>query len=106
MKRAILHKGFALVDIFQPCVSFNKVHTFKWFKENTYALPGDYDPTDRALAFMKAIEEEPFPLGVLYESSHRDTFEDNLRVYAHNRAPLHTRSVDMERVKGELLKRK
>ena len=36
MKKAILHKGFALVDIFQPCDSFNKKNTFKWFDENSY----------------------------------------------------------------------
>jgi 2-oxoglutarate ferredoxin oxidoreductase subunit beta len=105
MKRAILHKGFSLVDIFQPCVSFNKTQTFKWFKEHTYALPGDYDSSDRAAAFKKAIEEDPFPLGVLYESNHRYTFEENLRVYAKDRTPLHGRSVDIDRVKGELLRR-
>ncbi len=38
MKKAIRHKGFALVDIFQPCVSFNKVNTFQWFKDNTCTL--------------------------------------------------------------------
>ena len=41
--KAILHKGYALVDIFQPCVSFNKVNNYKWFKENTYYLDEDYD---------------------------------------------------------------
>ena len=38
LKKAITHKGYALVDIFQPCVSFNKINTYKWFKENTYYL--------------------------------------------------------------------
>ncbi len=63
MKKAIRHKGFALVDIFQPCVSFNKINTFQWFKDNTYSLPADYDAADRAGAFKKALEEEPFPVG-------------------------------------------
>ncbi len=38
LKKAITHKGFALVDIFQPCISYNKVNTYEWFKENTYYL--------------------------------------------------------------------
>src|SRR3989344_6379295 len=32
IKKAIQHKGFALVDIFQPCVVYNKVNTYPWFK--------------------------------------------------------------------------
>lgn len=105
MKKAILHKGFALVDIFQPCVSFNKINTFKWFKENTYDLAPDYDPSDRSLAFKKAIEEEPFPLGILYESSHRNTFEENLGVYKTDKTPLYARKIDREGIEAELRKK-
>ena len=61
MKRAIRHEGFALVDIFQPCVSFNKQNTFQWFKENTYALEPEYKADNRAAAFARALEELPFP---------------------------------------------
>eukprot|EP00831_Metopus_contortus_P052827 TRINITY_DN44375_c0_g1_i1.p1 TRINITY_DN44375_c0_g1~~TRINITY_DN44375_c0_g1_i1.p1 ORF type:complete len:175 (-),score=30.44 TRINITY_DN44375_c0_g1_i1:2-526(-) len=75
MKQAIAHKGFALVDIFQPCVSFNKINTFKWFNENTYYLPEDFDNSDRVKSFEKALEEGPYPLGVIYKSNHRKTFE-------------------------------
>jgi len=38
LKEAIKHKGFALVDIFQPCISFNKQNTYSWFKEKTFYL--------------------------------------------------------------------
>lgn len=103
MKRAILHPGFALVDIFQPCVSFNKVNTFQWFKENTYRLPADYDPSDRVTAFAKAIEEEPFPLGVIYESGHRLPFEASLDVYKGDKTPLYRRKRDMKAVEKEIL---
>ncbi|HNS32586.1 MAG TPA: thiamine pyrophosphate-dependent enzyme [bacterium] len=66
IKEAVAHKGFSLVDILQPCVTFNKVNTYKWFKENTY-YPGDgYDPYDREMAFKRAIETEKLPLGVIY----------------------------------------
>lgn len=105
MKRAIQHKGFALVDIFQPCVSFNKKNTFKWFKENTYYLDDSWDPSDRAASFAKALEEEPFPLGVIYESHHRDTFEENLSVYKNDPRPLFQRTRSGAAIEKEMLSR-
>ncbi|MBN1939368.1 MAG: 2-oxoacid ferredoxin oxidoreductase [Candidatus Aminicenantes bacterium] len=102
MKKAILHKGFAMVDIFQPCVSFNKTNHFKWFKENTYDLAADYDPSDRVGAFKKSLEEEPFPLGIIYQNDSRKTFEENLAVYETNGLPLYRREVDMKMVEAEI----
>lgn len=102
MKKAILHKGFALVDIFQNCVSFNKINTFKWFKDNTYYLPHDYDPSDRSAAFKKSLEEEPFPLGIIYKSDHRSTFEENLSVYENDSTPLYKRDVDFKLIVEEI----
>ncbi|UZJ40385.1 thiamine pyrophosphate-dependent enzyme [Prosthecochloris sp. SCSIO W1101] len=80
IKQAIAFKGFAVVDIFQPCVIFNKENTYQWFKDNTYYLPGDYDPSDRKLAFEKAIETEKFPLGVIYRQIGRELYEDMLGI--------------------------
>lgn len=102
MKQAILHKGFALVDIFQPCVSFNKINTFKWFRENTYRIPDDYDPSDRVEAFKKSLEEEPFPLGIIYKSGHRKTFEECIDVYKSDKRPLYMREVDRNKVVSEI----
>ncbi len=69
MKQAIEYDGYALVDILQPCVSFNKVNTFAWYRERVYKLEADYDPTDKAAAFMKAEEYcDRIPLGVLYRA--------------------------------------
>ena len=106
MKRAILHKGLSLVDIFQPCVSFNKVNTLQWFKANTYALPADYDPSDRGAAFAKALEEQPFPLGVLYESPERASFEESSPAYREDKRPLRERSRDPERLKAAILEKR
>lgn len=88
LKEAISHKGFALVDIFQPCVSFNKVNTYSWFKENTYYLDGSHDPHDKTVAFQKATEGEKLPLGVFYKNSEKLTFEENVGVYRQNKTPL------------------
>jgi 2-oxoglutarate/2-oxoacid ferredoxin oxidoreductase subunit beta len=102
MKRAIKHRGFAIVDIFQPCVSFNKVNTFAWFKEHTCALPDGYNPADRAAALVKAQEEEPFPLGVIYESESRKPFEDYLAVYEKDPRPLYERTREVRAIEQEL----
>lgn len=106
MKRAIAHKGFALVDIFQPCVSFNKLNTLQWFKANTYALAEDYDRHDRAAAFAKALEEMPFPLGVLYESDERKTFEETLPAYREDKSELRDRFHDHALLKRAVLEKR
>jgi 2-oxoglutarate/2-oxoacid ferredoxin oxidoreductase subunit beta len=69
MKQAIMHKGFALLDIFQPCVTYNKVNTYEWFKERVYLLDASYDPADRVRAFAKSLEfGDRIPLGVIYRN--------------------------------------
>lgn len=78
MKQAILHKGFALLDILQPCVTFNKINTYQWYKERIYKLGPDYDPTDIMKAFEKALEwGDRIPIGVIYRNE-RPTFEEVL----------------------------
>ena len=100
IKAAILHRGYSLVDIFQPCVSFNKVNTYKWFKENTYVLE-DFPETrnDRGKAMELALAGPPFPLGILYrEKGDRPTFEDHLAAYRETREPLWRRTPPLERI--------
>lgn len=67
MKEAISYKGYALVDILQPCVSFNKTNTFGWYRERVYDLDEAYDAGDKAAAMVKAMEfGDKIPLGILY----------------------------------------
>lgn len=87
IKQAIQHKGFALVDIFQPCVTFNKVNTFQWYKENSYWIE-NHDPYDQSAAFKLAIEGPPYPLGVLYINE-KPTFEERMPVINKNKKPLY-----------------
>lgn len=65
------HQGFSIVDVLQPCQTFNKVYTHAFFQANTYQLPDDYDRSDKSTAFSKALEwgTEPnsIPLGVFYQ---------------------------------------
>jgi len=93
--QAIEHNGYALVDIFQPCVTFNRLNTFQWFKEHTYYLD-DHDPSDRQKAFEKATETEKLPLGVFYTSPQKPSFEENIGTYEEKQIPLYQRDLDKE----------
>ncbi|MHA1410407.1 MAG: thiamine pyrophosphate-dependent enzyme [Candidatus Odinarchaeia archaeon] len=98
LKKAIKHKGYALVDILQPCVTYNKINTFKWFREHTYYLDETYEPVDRVNAFKKAIETEKLPIGIFYMNNKRKTFEENIRVYENDDTPLFRREVNKIRL--------
>jgi 2-oxoglutarate ferredoxin oxidoreductase subunit beta len=103
LKKAITHRGFALVDVFQSCVTFNKVNTYRWFKDNTYYLPDDYDPTDRAAAFAKALETEKRPLGVIYVSPHsKPIFHEAVGAYATDPTPLYARELDWGKLRAAI----
>ncbi|WP_045216433.1 2-oxoacid:ferredoxin oxidoreductase subunit beta [Desulfonatronovibrio magnus] len=77
IKQAARHPGFSLVDIMQPCVSFNKVNTFAWYKERCYE-PEAHDPHDWSQAMNLAVQwGEKIPVGVIFKGD-RPTFEDQL----------------------------
>ena len=78
LKEAINHKGYALIDILQPCVTFNKINTFKWYKDRVYYLDEAYDPTDKIAAFIKAQEfgDEGIPAGIIYKELGKATYHD------------------------------
>lgn len=70
IKKAILHQGFSLVNVLQPCVSFNKINTYEFYKKRIYYLPEDKDNSnlDEALIIARSQENEKwFPVGVLYQ---------------------------------------
>ncbi|MBN1332899.1 MAG: 2-oxoacid ferredoxin oxidoreductase [Synergistales bacterium] len=97
---AIQHKGYALVDIFQPCVSFNKVNTYQWFREHTYYLGEEHDPSDRKKALYLSISEGKYPLGIIYRSLERKTFEENQPFYKDGYEPFYRRSVDLDKLRN------
>jgi 2-oxoglutarate ferredoxin oxidoreductase subunit beta len=84
IKEGIQHNGFALIDILQPCVSFNRVNTFKWYSERVYKIDADsqYDAEDRLNAFQKAQEwGHKIPIGVFYRNQ-RPTLEEQIPAIA------------------------
>lgn len=88
IKQAILHKGYALIDILQPCVTFNKVNTYQWYRENTYLLPDNYDPTNREHAFKIATDTNKLALGVIYKNPNKPVFEEQLTPYRNDKTPI------------------
>lgn len=84
IKTGIQHKGFALIDILQPCVSFNRINTFKWYSDRVYEIDSDstYDTKDRLNAFQKAQEwGDKIPIGIIYRNQ-RSTLEKQIPAIA------------------------
>jgi 2-oxoglutarate ferredoxin oxidoreductase subunit beta len=79
IEAAVKHRGFALIDILQPCVSFNHRNTFPWYKERVYKVEDEgHDPTDKAAAFELSQEwGDRIPIGVIYQQE-RPVYEDTL----------------------------
>jgi 2-oxoglutarate/2-oxoacid ferredoxin oxidoreductase subunit beta len=77
IKQAIEHRGFSIVEVMSPCVTYNKINTYAWFKENVENLAerDGYAPADRLAAFDALTRAGDIPLGVIYREE-RPTFED------------------------------
>ena len=93
IQRGVQHKGFALIDVLQPCVSFNHVNTYSWYNQRCYEIGSDHDPTDRSSA-IKLAEQwgEKIPIGVVY-MNHRPSFESHFP--ALQQGPLAAHPVDV-----------
>ena len=91
------HKGYSFIDIFQPCVVFNKINTYEWFEEKTYYLDKKHNPANKKLALEKAFETEKLPLGIFYKEE-RETYEDKLLVYKKTKTPLFKRKHNLKKV--------
>jgi len=79
IKQGIKHRGAALIDIMSPCVSFNKVNTFKWYKDRARPIGSEHDPTDFQTALKLAMHsEDEIATGVYYRVE-RPVFGDHMR---------------------------
>lgn len=80
IQQSLAHRGFSLIDILQPCVSFNKINTFAWYKKRCYELPEEYDPTNWETAVKTACEwGDKIPIGIIYKND-RKTFDEHFPV--------------------------
>jgi len=81
MVAALRHRGgFTLLDILQPCVTFNRVNTYRWYKDRARKIGESHDPADRRAALELAFKwGDEIPIGILYRSE-RPSFESRLDV--------------------------
>ena len=90
----VRYRGFSLIDILQPCVSFNHINTWQWYRKRVYKLDNSYNPRDGTTAFQKALEwGEKIPIGIIY-TEERSTYEENNPKI--NEKPLKERSHDIK----------
>ncbi|MFW9923390.1 MAG: thiamine pyrophosphate-dependent enzyme [Candidatus Thorarchaeota archaeon] len=102
MKKAIKHKGYSLVEILQPCVSFNKINTYQWFKERVYKLEETHDPKNKLDALKRASEKDRIPIGIFYIKE-KPTFLDNQVIYQQSKEPLNKRKRDLKKFAEKFL---
>lgn len=96
IKAAMNHKGFTLVDILQPCVTFNKVNTYDWYRQRVYKIEDGYNPYDRNAAFAKALEwGDKIPIGIIYK---KDRPELSERIPVIKDAPLKDQPFDTSKI--------
>jgi 2-oxoglutarate ferredoxin oxidoreductase subunit beta len=98
VKDAITAEGFSLVDVLQPCVSYDRIHTFKWYKERVYNLNEEgHDSLDLMAAIQKSREwGERIPVGIFYRNPETLSFEKQSPVLKDG--PLVKRRLDMSKV--------
>lgn len=99
---AVAHRGFALVDVLQPCVSFNRLNSFAWYKKRCYELQEDHDPADWEAAVRVAAEwGERIPIGVIYRND-RPAFGERMPVLSGG--PLVGRELDRRKLEAVMMK--
>jgi 2-oxoglutarate ferredoxin oxidoreductase subunit beta len=102
---AIKHRGFAFIDVFQPCVTFNYLNTYDWFRQRVYKLEEEnHDVTDRKKALEKALEwGDRIPIGIFYNKE-RATYHDNLpHVKGVSLTKVPTKNVDITSALNEMM---
>ncbi|KAB7708122.1 2-oxoacid:ferredoxin oxidoreductase subunit beta [Bacillus aerolatus] len=84
IEAGINHKGFSVINVFSPCVTYNKVNTYDWFKENLTKLSTieSYDSSDRELAMNTLMQNNGLVTGIIYQDKERPSYQDLVYGYA------------------------
>jgi 2-oxoglutarate ferredoxin oxidoreductase subunit beta len=77
VRKAIEHDGFGFVNVYSPCVTFNDVDTYDYFRDSIEDLAEtDHDSTNREQAKTKILEGDKEYMGVLYQDEQSVPFEE------------------------------
>ncbi|OZS79317.1 2-oxoacid ferredoxin oxidoreductase [Tetzosporium hominis] len=103
IEAGIQHKGFSFINVFSPCVTYNKINTYDWFKENLVKLSEreDYDSTNREQAMQVVMETEGLVTGIIYQDKETASYQHQLNNYA--TTPLVEENLTMSREQFEAL---
>ncbi|WP_346235580.1 2-oxoacid:ferredoxin oxidoreductase subunit beta [Lysinibacillus telephonicus] len=84
IEAGIQHKGFSFINVFSPCVTYNKVNTYEWFKEHLTKLSEieDYDSTNRELAMQTVMEKEGLVTGIIYQETDTKSYQEKVPGYS------------------------
>lgn len=83
IEQALQHKGYSLIDVFQPCVSFNKVNTYQWYQQRVYKLEDEsnYNVQNLSGAFKRSQEwGDRIPIGIFYRIEGKPTYQEQIQV--------------------------
>jgi 2-oxoglutarate ferredoxin oxidoreductase subunit beta len=84
IEAGINHKGFSLINVFSPCVTYNKVNTYDWFKENLVKLSDieNYNPSDKILAMKTVMENNGLVTGLIYQNKEQKSYQELVNGYS------------------------
>ncbi len=93
----IEHKGFSLINVFSPCVTYNKVNTYEWYKQHVVHLEDfpDYNTADRSAAMAKVAETDGLCTGLVYHDDTRKPFDQLIQGYKPE--PINAQNLTLER---------
>lgn len=84
IEAGINHKGFSLINVFSPCVTYNKINTYDWFKENLTRLDSidGYDPHNREQAMQTLMEHNGLVTGLIYQNTEQKSYQELAHGYS------------------------
>ncbi|RSK27104.1 2-oxoacid:ferredoxin oxidoreductase subunit beta [Bacillus sp. HMF5848] len=103
IEQGIQHKGFSLINVFSPCVTYNKVNTYDWFKENLTKLNTieDYNPNDRMQAMQTLMNYNGLVTGLIYQNKEQKSYQE--LIHGYSESPLTKADLDLEQDQFEKL---
>ncbi|TDM12936.1 2-oxoacid:ferredoxin oxidoreductase subunit beta [Macrococcus bovicus] len=86
IEAGIQHKGFSFINVFSPCVTYNKINTYDWFKENLTKIADieGYDPSNKAQALSTVIEHDGLVTGIIYQDTATPSYAEQIDGYSQN----------------------
>ena len=83
IEAGINHKGFSFINVFSPCVTYNKINTYDWFKQNLTKLSTieDYDSSNKELAMQTVMKHDGLVTGIVYQNTSQPSYQEQIPGY-------------------------